>query len=184
MTQSQINCTDQNRCATIHQFQKVAFKLDEMNTTSVTATDGQTSVSPMSPSKRYRVSPPAAPSTATGNDDAADLELPISPAEVLFHRETLNQKHELYCKILAEQTRQTPFWDVIVITAADEAQRHYYESQLKERQQRNEIPQHLTHYVVVADPPGPKIGSGGSTMFVLEALHRAFTSEQLSQCKC
>lgn len=49
------------------------------------------------------------------------------------------------------------FWDVVVITTADNAQKRVFELQIESKRKRNELPLNLPIYVV-ADPPGPKIG--------------------------
>ncbi|XP_053360784.1 fucose-1-phosphate guanylyltransferase [Clarias gariepinus] len=59
-------------------------------------------------------------------------------------------------------------WDLVVITAVDEDQRCWYEFQLQEKISRSELP--LCVYRVFADPPGHKIGNGGSTLHVLQLL--------------
>ncbi|KAL8612927.1 hypothetical protein ACOMHN_035004 [Nucella lapillus] len=64
-------------------------------------------------------------------------------------------------------------WDVVVITTADEAQREAFEQQLKDKEQRGELPLDLPIHIV-ADPPGPRIGNGGSTLVALEALHSLY----------
>ncbi|ELU07599.1 hypothetical protein CAPTEDRAFT_117818, partial [Capitella teleta] len=65
------------------------------------------------------------------------------------------------------------FWDIVVLTTADEEQRLAYELQLEEKQRRSELPLGLP-YLVFADPPGPKAGCGGSTMFVLSKMHELY----------
>lgn len=49
------------------------------------------------------------------------------------------------------------FWDVVVITAADEKQELAYEQQLSRKLQQKELPLGV-HYHVFADPAGAKIG--------------------------
>lgn len=49
------------------------------------------------------------------------------------------------------------FWDVVVLTTADDAQKRVFELQIESKKKRNELPLNLPIYVV-ADPPGPKIG--------------------------
>ncbi|XP_058494434.1 fucose-1-phosphate guanylyltransferase [Solea solea] len=61
------------------------------------------------------------------------------------------------------------FWDVVVLTAADENQREAYEVQLRGKVDRRELPLGI-HYEVFSDPPGPKIGNGGSTLYALQQL--------------
>ncbi|XP_041861495.1 fucose-1-phosphate guanylyltransferase [Melanotaenia boesemani] len=62
------------------------------------------------------------------------------------------------------------FWDVVVITAVDGSQREAYELQISEKLDRKELPLG-THYKVFSDPPGSKIGNGGSTLYALQQLN-------------
>uniref|UniRef100_H2YSE9 GDP-fucose pyrophosphorylase domain-containing protein n=1 Tax=Ciona savignyi TaxID=51511 RepID=H2YSE9_CIOSA len=74
------------------------------------------------------------------------------------------------------------FWDLVVITAADHKQREAYEVQISSKLKANELPT-SAEYVVVEDPPGYKIGNGGSTMVVLEVLYEKY-GENLYDKKC
>ncbi|XP_076736899.1 fucose-1-phosphate guanylyltransferase isoform X1 [Maylandia zebra] len=62
------------------------------------------------------------------------------------------------------------FWDVVVVTAVDGSQRKAYELQISEKVDRKELPVGV-HYKVFSDPPGPKIGNGGSTLHALQQLN-------------
>ncbi|XP_008282139.1 fucose-1-phosphate guanylyltransferase [Stegastes partitus] len=62
------------------------------------------------------------------------------------------------------------FWDVVVLTAADRSQKTSYELQIREKTDRKELPLGV-HYKVFSDPPGPKIGNGGSTLYALQQLN-------------
>jgi hypothetical protein len=122
-------------------------------------------------------------SNNNNNDQLKDVTLPISMEEIQFHRDTLQRKHQHYCKFLGGNIPTDElFWNLVVITASDQPQKEYYESQLRDRIDRNEIPS-TVKYHVVADPPGPKFGSGGSTMFVLDFLQKLYPNE-ISNCKC
>ncbi|XP_070764999.1 fucose-1-phosphate guanylyltransferase [Enoplosus armatus] len=61
------------------------------------------------------------------------------------------------------------FWDVVVVTAVDQSQREAYELQISEKVDRKELPLGL-QYKVFSDPPGSKIGNGGSTLYALQQL--------------
>ncbi|XP_069551136.1 fucose-1-phosphate guanylyltransferase [Brachyistius frenatus] len=65
------------------------------------------------------------------------------------------------------------FWDVVVVTAADGGQKEAYELQISEKVDRRELPAGV-HYKVFSDPPGSKIGNGGSTLFALQQLHDSY----------
>ncbi|XP_061153097.1 fucose-1-phosphate guanylyltransferase isoform X1 [Syngnathus typhle] len=65
------------------------------------------------------------------------------------------------------------FWDAVVVTSADERQKYAYELQIKEKVDRKELPFGV-HYKVFSDPPGYKIGNGGSTLYALQHLSDIF----------
>ncbi|XP_067661477.1 fucose-1-phosphate guanylyltransferase-like [Haliotis asinina] len=66
-----------------------------------------------------------------------------------------------------------PFWDVVVITTADEDQRKAFQLQIDDKAERRELPLDLPIHVVT-DPPGTRIGNGGSTLTALEHLHAEY----------
>ena len=49
------------------------------------------------------------------------------------------------------------FWDVVVLTTADEDQKEAYELQITEKLNRKELPLGIPYHVY-SDPPGPKAG--------------------------
>lgn len=67
-------------------------------------------------------------------------------------------------------------WDCIVISASDKEQKKCFELQLQEKIFSNHIPN--LKYMVVADPPGNVIGSGGSTMYILSELMEIYGSQE------
>ncbi|XP_025930265.1 fucose-1-phosphate guanylyltransferase [Apteryx rowi] len=69
--------------------------------------------------------------------------------------------------------RPGQFWDVVALTAADAQQGSAYEQQLAEKLRRKELPLGVRYHVFV-DPPGPKIGNGGSTLHVLQCLENLY----------
>jgi len=67
-------------------------------------------------------------------------------------------------------------YHVCVITAANEYQAEGYRKQLEWRKDRDTLPEE-TEFLVIPDPHGKRIGSGGSTIYVLyKLLERLFTS--------
>lgn len=62
-------------------------------------------------------------------------------------------------------------WDVCVLTASDERQARMYRGQLDWRRTTGLLPT-KTRFLVVADPDGQRIGSGGATLRVLAQLAR------------
>ena len=66
-----------------------------------------------------------------------------------------------------------PLWDYIILTASNEAQAEFYRLQIKKRIESGKLPAQ-THYAVLPDPDGKRVGSGGATLNVLRyiANHR------------
>ncbi len=63
-------------------------------------------------------------------------------------------------------------WDYLIVTASNDAQAQAYESQLKIRRDLGLLSD-VREVMVVADPAGVRIGSGGSTLYCLmEVLNR------------
>lgn len=60
-------------------------------------------------------------------------------------------------------------WDYIVLTASNEEQAEAFRSQIVYRQEKNVLPC-KTKYLVLADPDGKRVGSGGATLQVLRKL--------------
>ena len=94
------------------------------------------------------------------------------------------KKFERYCEILRrEKSREkTDFWDVVVLTAADDEQARAYREQVRWRQELGQIPASCAYHVV-PDPPGCKIGNGGATLVVLDHLRAQF-KELFPTLKC
>uniref|UniRef100_A0A8B9Q2D2 Fucose-1-phosphate guanylyltransferase n=1 Tax=Apteryx owenii TaxID=8824 RepID=A0A8B9Q2D2_APTOW len=74
---------------------------------------------------------------------------------------------------IGRAARPGQFWDVVALTAADAQQGSAYEQQLAEKLRRKELPLGVRYHVFV-DPPGPKIGNGGSTLHVLQCLENLY----------
>ena len=68
----------------------------------------------------------------------------------------------------------TPF-DLCILTAAHEHQARGYDTQLQWRRERGQLPD--TEFVVFPDPDGQRIGSGGSTLYVLDQLRRTYGAD-------
>ncbi|XP_059150865.1 fucose-1-phosphate guanylyltransferase-like [Physella acuta] len=66
-----------------------------------------------------------------------------------------------------------PFWDLVIITTIDEDQKSAFELQIVEKRSRQELPLDLVIHVV-SDPPGIRIGNGGSTLTALEFLDATY----------
>ncbi|XP_041647420.1 fucose-1-phosphate guanylyltransferase [Cheilinus undulatus] len=80
------------------------------------------------------------------------------------------EKLRAFNSLRGREVQTGEFWDVVVMTAVDESQREVYELQISEKVQRKELPLG-PHYKVFSDPPGAKIGNGGSTLYALQQLN-------------
>lgn len=79
------------------------------------------------------------------------------------------------------KTCEHPFWDVVVLSALDDAQKKAYETQLADKQLRKELPLSPAYHVV-HDPVGVKVGNGGGVIAVLDELEKIY-SEKLKTLK-
>lgn len=60
-------------------------------------------------------------------------------------------------------------WDYVILTASNEAQAEAYRGQLAYRQENGWLPKQ-TKYLVLPDPEGKRVGSGGATLHVLKEI--------------
>ena len=60
-------------------------------------------------------------------------------------------------------------WDYIILTASNEQQAEGFRCQINERQKAHLLPPH-THFAVIPDPDGKRVGSGGATLNVLKYI--------------
>lgn len=72
-----------------------------------------------------------------------------------------------------EKNKEIPKWDVLIITASNENQAKAYRMQIDERLKKGYLSKE-TKYLVVADPGGKRIGSGGATLNALYEVVRAY----------
>lgn len=84
-------------------------------------------------------------------------------------RTSTHQKLLKFDHLRGREVKPGEFFDVVVVTAADESQRDAYQLQINNKVQRKELPFGID-YKVVSDPPGCKVGNGGSTLFALQLL--------------
>ncbi|KAK6484629.1 fucose-1-phosphate guanylyltransferase [Huso huso] len=98
----------------------------------------------------------------------------ISP-DVSLQKAT-KEKLDKFNKIRGKAVQTGEFWDIVVMTAADEKQKLAYEQQIAEKLRRKELPLWV-QYHVFADPPGVKIGkycNGGSTLYSIQHLQEQY----------
>ncbi|MCD8196471.1 MAG: bifunctional fucokinase/L-fucose-1-P-guanylyltransferase [Lachnospiraceae bacterium] len=81
----------------------------------------------------------------------------------LFEQQSYNDALENYQLVLAGKSA---VWDYIILTASNEAQARAYEEQIAYRRQIHQLPE-TTHFAVLPDPDGKRVGSGGATLNAL-----------------
>ena len=67
-------------------------------------------------------------------------------------------------------------WDYVILTASNEFQASGYRKQIDERLRKNTIPKH-TEYIVISDPEGKRVGSGGATFNVINHIAEKLIAE-------
>ncbi|XP_032048102.1 fucose-1-phosphate guanylyltransferase [Aythya fuligula] len=88
-------------------------------------------------------------------------------------REATGRRLARFAALRGRAVRHGEFWDLVAITAADAEQERAFRRQLAAKLARGELPRGV-RYHVFADPPGPKIGNGGSTLHVLQCLENLY----------
>lgn len=88
-------------------------------------------------------------------------------------RTSTREKIKRFDNLRGREPQPGDFWDAVVVTAVDQSQRQAYELQIKEKLERKEVPLGI-HYKVFSDPPGCKIGNGGSTLYALQQLSEIY----------
>ncbi|XP_075566939.1 fucose-1-phosphate guanylyltransferase [Pelecanus crispus] len=95
--------------------------------------------------------------------------MPAAGERSAARREATGRRLARFAALRGKAARPGEFWDVVAVTAADAEQALAYRQQLAEKLSRKELPLGVRYHVFV-DPPGPKIGNGGSTLHVLRCL--------------
>ncbi|XP_008851865.1 fucose-1-phosphate guanylyltransferase isoform X1 [Nannospalax galili] len=88
-------------------------------------------------------------------------------------REAMLGRLRKFSQLRGKPVAAGEFWDVVAITAADEKQELAYKQQLSAKLNRKELPLGVQYHVFV-DPPGTKIGNGGSTLCFLQCLESLY----------
>lgn len=96
-------------------------------------------------------------------------------------RRSTASKFKLFESIRGKEV-DIAFWDIVVITALDESQKDAYEIQLQSKLARGELPLGVKYHVFY-DPPGPKIGNGGSVLVTIGDLLKIYDEKKLMNSK-
>eukprot|EP00755_Sulcionema_specki_P008329 Sspe_Gene.5876::Locus_1962_Transcript_1_1_Confidence_1.000_Length_2771::g.5876::m.5876/K00976/FPGT; fucose-1-phosphate guanylyltransferase len=106
----------------------------------------------------------------------------LTPEMARQLRRLHQEKMKIFHDVLADPSKV--FFDVVIITSADAEQTETYESNIEYLLSAKRIPSQ-TKYIVYPDPPGRKVGCGGATFYVLDALLKkyGYTPDQLESLK-
>ena len=80
----------------------------------------------------------------------------------LFLRQSYLDNYDIYQKSLGNSADKPTLWDYVILTASNEDQAEAYRMQINYRVEHNFLPSN-THYAVIPDYEGKRIGSGGAT---------------------
>uniref|UniRef100_A0A8C3K6V5 Fucose-1-phosphate guanylyltransferase n=1 Tax=Calidris pygmaea TaxID=425635 RepID=A0A8C3K6V5_9CHAR len=95
--------------------------------------------------------------------------MPAAEERSAARREATGRRLERLAALRGRAALPGQFWDVVAVTAADAEQGRAYRRQLAEKLRGKELPLGARYHVFV-DPPGHKMGNGGSTLHVLQCL--------------
>ena len=90
-----------------------------------------------------------------------------------FLQQSYIDNWELFKRSL-DPTNSNPYWDIFVITASNEEQANAYRIQIDHRKKNRTLPPH-TNFIVIADPDGKRVGSGGATLNALLEIHNSIS---------
>lgn len=85
----------------------------------------------------------------------------------LFLRQSYKDDWEEYQKSL--RRKYVIKWDFVILTASNEEQANAYRMQIENRLHKGFLPKE-THYAVLPDPEGKRVGSGGATFHVMKYI--------------
>ena len=77
-----------------------------------------------------------------------------------------------FLRLAVDAPDRFPGWDFVVLTASGESQARLYEAELEAARRRGAVPDR-TRTLVVPDPGGRRVGSGGATLNALRAVSEA-----------
>ena len=100
-------------------------------------------------------------------EEGTDMTVAYKKMKNLFLRQSYLDAWEDYKRSLNK--RSFIKWDYVILTASNEEQAKGYRSQIEERLEKKLLPAD-THYAVLPDPDGKRVGSGGATLQVLRYL--------------
>ncbi|MCD8103645.1 MAG: bifunctional fucokinase/L-fucose-1-P-guanylyltransferase [Lachnospiraceae bacterium] len=87
----------------------------------------------------------------------------------LFEQQSYRDALDFFMDSL--QNNHAPTWDYVILTASNEDQARSYEMQIAHRLRHKQLPER-THYAVIPDLGGERVGSGGATFSAIRYVAR------------
>ena len=87
----------------------------------------------------------------------------------LFLQQSYLDNYDTYKASLGDGANRPVLWDYVILTASNESQAEAYRQQIEYRLKKSTLPAE-THYAVLPDHEGKRIGSGGATLGVLRYI--------------
>lgn len=88
----------------------------------------------------------------------------------LFLRQSYLDSFGTYRLSLSNSVKRPALWDYVILTASNESQARSYRKQIEHRLEKGVLPSG-THYAVLPDFEGKRVGSGGATLGALRYIH-------------
>ena len=92
----------------------------------------------------------------------------IDKIKQMFMHEAVNDIDEYYNNVINNNINT---WDYVIITASNDFQKESYLKELEFRKNIGRIPNNI-NYLVIPDPCGLRVGSGGATLNVLKEIRK------------
>lgn len=92
----------------------------------------------------------------------------IDKIKQMFMHEAISDVDEYYKKIMNNNINT---WDYVIITASNDFQKESYLKEIEYRKNIGRIPNSI-NYMVIPDPNGLRVGSGGATLNVLNEIRK------------
>jgi len=103
----------------------------------------------------------------------------LSPGALAILQQGYRNNWQEYLVSIQGEEREREYWDRVILTASNERQADAYRTQLEARRRSGLLPKR-TQFIVMPDPQGVRIGSGGATLHVLSELSRRQRNETSS----
>ena len=87
----------------------------------------------------------------------------------LFLQQSYQDNTELYFSLLRDDSGHSQYWDYVVLSASNASQAASFQEQIERRRRDHRLPVR-TRFLVIPDPEGKRVGSGGATLNVLREI--------------